>query len=573
MPSPFTPGWFPDRQHRVAREAQNQGQRSGPLPLVSRGAAPTVTTFDYPNPSYLPLTTGRYIALRANFSAETNTLLPDLLNKDKVFGGAGQVPNFEQQQLLPPIAKAPARENLDFVRASAFQLLKDAVNPGRQSFDLPPRAAARATTDTYSICDASEFWMLTDARNAGAQSTDLPPRAATRARDYSWSHVLIPTLVGKDATVVGQSSEDLPPRAAARARDYSITAGFPLELIGQDAMAAGQQRVELPTPAPPRARDYTWLQSLPLNLNGRDAMTAGQQLSGNTPPAARRASTLVDPGVNLTLVISQAPPVIPQGLSTALSELPPRGAPRAPDYSFLTSFPLELVGKDQVFGAPGEVPAYDWSYQPPKPRYQQGTGEAVQDLLGTLLQVAAATPPPGQQTYDVPRPAARTRDYTFVWPLELLLLGQDATNPGVQLSGNAPGGPRRSVDYTFLASFPLELIGRDAMATGQQSTALPLPPAPRRARDYSIAASFPLELVGKDAMVAGAQLTDLAPRGAPRLREYTHLATYALANTTPQRDLSYVLGSPSSAWSTGTPLGAWHVSTPGGKWQIGPPQQ
>jgi hypothetical protein len=485
---PFTPGWNPDKQARIAREASNQGQLDGPLPLISVGGRPAVNTFDYPNPSFASVVAQNRIARTATDQGQYNPLLPELLGQDRVHADAGQVPNYEQQQAVP-IGRRPG-------------------------------------LDILTQADASEFWMLADAMVAGQQQTELPPKAT------------------------------------ARARDYSIAASFPLELIGQDATNAGIQSTDLPPRAALRARDYSFLQAVPLNLLGADAMVAGQQLSGNAPATARRAATLTEPGSNQILLLTSAPPVIPQGQGSSTSELPPRGPARARDYSIGQGFPLELVGNDQLFGAAGEVPAYDWSYLPPKPRYQQGTGEPIQDLLGTLLQVIVAALPAGAQSFDVPRAAPRARDYSWTWAVQLLLLGQDATNPGVQISGNAPAGPRRAPDYSFLASFPLELLGQDAMASGAQWTALPFPTGPARARDYTIGAAFPLELVGKDAMLVGGQYTDLAPRAAARARDYSHLATYALPNTTPQRDLSYTAGPPESKWRMGLPESRWVIRPP-----------
>lgn len=506
------PGWNPDRQSRVARDAQPLG--GGLLPL--------------------------YAALGAGSGPQPSALFGAPLFGQAYFAEGEPVaqPAQAARSFDLPVTRRPAAiDNLTQADGSEFWLFgTPAVQPpGVQSTALP-LARLRAAIDNLTEVDASEVWLFgTDALVSGVQSTDLPPRAAARARDYTF---LESTPLGLLVPVGTQTASELPPRRASR------------------------------------ATDYTWTQDLIPNLLGQDALVAGQQLSGNAPAGPRRASTLVDPGVNLTLIASQAPPVIPCGLGTGLTELSPRGPLRARDYTFAQPTPLQLIGKDQLFGAAGQVPTYDWSYQPPKPRYQQGSGEPIQDLLSTLLQVVTAAPPPGTQAFDLaPRGAARSRDYTWIWQLQLVLLGQDALPAGIQLSGNAPVGARRSVDYSFLASFPLELIGRDAMAAGRQWTELPFPNGPARARDYTLAAGFPLELFGRDAMLVGQQFTELAPRSAPRLRDYTHLATYALPNTTPQRDLVYVLGRPEHGWRFGQPVGAWTMNSPEHGWRTQPPQE
>lgn len=723
----YTPGWRPDQQFRVAREASNQGHLDGPLPLISSGGGPPIAQRDWPNPSLgrrteafrvarsasftgesdtlLPDLFGqdaaggsqvwtlppayldkrnqpRYIAIRSNSSGESTAILPQFLNQDQMLGAPGQVQNYQLQQALPPRAATRPLENQGYVDGTEYWLLAPTSPPlptGAQSFDLPvtlgprlgqyriarsaanegqydtilpnlvgqdsltvgdqytelaPRAALRAQTDTYSVYDASEFWMLADSVNVGQQSFDLPPRAALRARDYSFTqatplNLLIPVgaqitdlvpraasrardysvaaafplvLVGQDAfnpgaqlsgnapagarraqslvepgvnnTVVVNSApptipaglstalSELAPRGPLRARDYSLAAGFTLELIGQDALpvgdqlsgnapaaalrsrdytwaqpvalnllgqdafAPGEQAYDLAPRAASRAREYTWLQSLPLNLNGQDSLTVGVQFSGPAPAGARRASTLSDPGVNLTLIVSQAPPVIPYGLSTDLTVLPPRTAARAREYSIAASFPLELIGQDAY--APGDQLSGN---VPSGPRRASTLSDPGQNQLPILTTVS----PVGNSAVDqIPRGYLRARDYSIAEAFTLELIGQDALPVGDQLSGNTPAGARRAStlgDPGQNQALYLAAAAAAVFPVGSQSVDL-APRGPARAKEYGQASSFPLELNGKDQIYsASGEVPSYDwpnPRGPLRARDYSWYQSFPL---------------------------------------------
>lgn len=407
---------------------------------------------------------------------------------------------------------------------------------------------------------------------------------------------------------VGQQCTELPPRAALRVRDYSFVQPVPLNLLGKDAVTVGKQFVELyPRAAVARSRDYSLTQPTPLNLIGKDAVLVGKQLSGNAPAGPRRASTLTDPGSNQIVVLNSTIPVIPCGLSTLAADLPTRAPTRVRDYTYTQNLPLslvgkdnsnpglqftelpprpapratvdtyslsasltpELVGKDLFYGAPGQVPTYDWSYLPPKPRYQQGTGEPIQDLLSTLLAVI----PPGQQSVDLtPKAPSRAKDYTFALPVQLQLLGRDAMAPGVQ-STDLPRGPLRARDYIWLQSLPKHLIGQDSTNPGDQFTDLP-PRGPARLRDYSIAHGFTAGTRPQEKIPPGSQLLELSPRTSPRAQDYTLVVSRSLALSALQRDLLYIVSAPQAKWfvsevglakwrTQGLPPGKWHAAPPG----------
>lgn len=433
---------------------------------------------------------------------------------------------------------------------------------------------------------------------------DLQSRRAVIAQDIGQWDTPLPILLSQDALVTGVQSLDLPPRARPRSTDYTWIQSASLAIFQELPWGRSTASTELPPRGVARARDYSLTVEFPPVLIGQDQLPTGLQLGGNAPAGRQRATSLSEPGVNLTILLPVAGATLPDGKTTLGTDLPPRGtprardysqtttilpqlagqdraygdpgqvptfdipnpprgAPRARDYSIANGFPQELIGQDQFFGAAGETTPLDWPYRPTKAVYRQGTGEPLQDLLSTLLAAAASSAPAGAQLLDLPpRLTPRARDYSWELAFPLVLVGQDALVTGIQISGNPPRGRARLVDYTFLASFPLELIGQDAMTAGDQLVDLPYPPGRRWARDYTWAADLPVTLLGQDAMVPGAQMTALAPRGAAKSRDYTHIAIYALANTTPTRDLSYTIGSPDLKWRTGEPRLKWIFRPP-----------
>jgi len=400
-----------------------------------------------------------------------------------------------------------------------------------------------------------------DVLPIGEQVTDLAPAlvAQRRARDYSWDWDLGYILQGQDAMAAGAQRTELPPRALPRARDYTITASFPLSLIGNDSMAAGEQALELPPKAIPRQRDYTWVQSaslpvfqeipqgqriataelpprsaarsrdytqtasFPLSLIGQDQLPAGQQLGVNAPPGRPRAISLSETGVNLTALLTATAAVLPNGLSTALTELPPRATPRARDYTQAIGFPPELVGQDALTASRGvqELPPRGYARERDYTYLESFALQVFQEL------------PCGQRVTDLPpRGVPRARDYSFESFIFADLIGQDAMAAGDQLSGNAPAGrprapslPEPGINTTIVltASTP-------TLPPGAQVSDSNVPRAPKRASEYGQATGFPLELIGKDQLPAGhsTDATTNPPRGAARSRDYTWLQSLPL---------------------------------------------
>lgn len=589
----YTAGTRPDGQSRVALDSQNETQLNTPIPLLSNGGAPTVTTFDYPNP-LMP----RRLAL---FEPGVN---------EAIYQPATSLPQGAKSFELP-VTRRPSlgADSLSITASSAFWMLTDAVNPGAQRFDLPVTRLRSVGLDNLTIADASEVWMLVDATNAGAQQTELPPRAAARARDYSITASFPLELIGQDAMAAGQQSVELPPHAALRAREYSHVQSVPLNLLGQDAMVVGQQLTG-PAPAGPRrastlsetgvdltlivsqaapiipcglstaltelspraalrSRDYSLAASFPLELIGQDAMIASDQLTGPAPDGARRAATLSDPGVNLTLIISQAPPSIPPGLSTFATELAPRGPGRARDYSLGAGFPLELNGKDQFYGAPGEAQAFDWQLPPLAARrthalYDPGANYAIVQPV-----VVVALPYGAQSTELPPKAPLRSREYGQGSSFPLELIGKDALPTGDSTAATElpPPGAARARDYSWLQSFPLYVFQQ--LPPGRSTDRSELPPrAPQRARDYSHLQPLSLELYGQDVMFGrpGEVPTydwQLPTPAAARMRDYSWTQTFPRGTGTAPRDLVWVIGEPqSSRWTIGAPRAKWSIGKP-----------
>lgn len=558
----YTPGWNPDRQSRVARLASDQGHLDGPLPLLSAGSPPAVTQFDWQNPS---------------FAARDRQSRAAILASD-----FSQVHGFSAATFPVAVATQP---------------------PGGQSTVLPPRAVARARD--YSIAAAFPLELIgDDTSNVGAQSVAMPPRGLQRAFDYSITASFPPTLIGQDATLVGVQITDLPARGSLRARDYSVTQSLALNLL----IPVGAQVTDLSPRAALRARDYSLTASFTLELIGQDATLVGTQLTGPAPAGPRRASTLSETGVNQTVLLTAAPPVIPCGQSTGATELPPRAALRARDYSLAASYPLELVNKDQFFGAAGEAQALDWQ-NPRGPLRLRDYGWTV----GYMPVV-----PVGQSTTATelaPRAATRARDYSIGESFLLELNGQDHffsangigpvydwTNPsrgpvrsfsvydpgqnaalylqagqaasippGQQSTDLSPRAAQRAKEYGQQSWYPLELIGKDNLPPGRSTIVTEGPPrGPLRARDYSIVASFPLELIGQDQFFGrpGEVPTydwQLPPTGPLRARDYSFMYAMPLGLQKPRAE-RYVIGAPQAKWEI-LPAG------PSSRWRIGQPDQ
>lgn len=289
-----------------------------------------------------------------------------------------------------------------------------------------------------------------DLLPTGNQRLDLSVAhlARRRARDYTWASSFPLELIGQDALAAGLQVTDLPPRALARARDYSLSISFPLTLIGQDLLPSGTQTAALPPKGAARSRDYTVAAAFPLSLIGQEQFTAGVQSLVNPVTRVPRGVSLGEPGVNLTVLLPVVSAALPDGKTSLPTDLPPRGALRARDYTWLATVSLELLGQDTM--APGRS------------------------------SDATALPPRGP---------ARSRDYTWIQSLPLHVFQQLPPGQSTTVTEGPPRGRLRARDYTYLDTTRRHLIGQDTVygAPGQVPAydwQLPVPRRPR-SRDYT----------------------------------------------------------------------------------------
>jgi hypothetical protein len=280
-----------------------------------------------------------------------NTLIPDFITAQAPPPGKGS-----RDTELPPRGYLRSRD-YTFIHPADIQLFgQDAMVTGRSTLasDLPPRVPSRQRDytwlQTYGLptfeqlpagaqlsgnaprgyARASSLYepgvnFLVELTSVGlppgVQSTDLPPRGVLRSRDNTWlQSYQLPIF--EQLPTGQQNTDNLPPRSTARSRDYTFEwdQDVPL-LIGQDAVNPGKSTdaTALPPRGPQRSKDYTWLQSMPLH------------------------------------VFQELPP----GDSTLVTEGPPKGPQRLKDYTFL-NVNVRYIGQDTMYGAPGEVPTYDW---------------------------------------------------------------------------------------------------------------------------------------------------------------------------------------------------------------------
>jgi len=277
-------------------------------------AASAVSTYDWPLPQQPRFST----ILRTHTSLVQLTLL----GKDQVYGAPGQVPAYDY-----PLPKVPHFSVLHrtFIDPVKLNLLgKDQVYgaPGQVPnyyWPLPPIGAARSRDLLTWISDTIPTSLL----NPFFQTDwPLPPKAAARGKDLlTWISDVIPSTL---APPFVQTDWPLPPRGAKRSVELlTFTAMTPLNLIGQDKMYGDAGQVP----------NYDWpLPKLPLrSIDLRTWLLTFVPTTPQDPPKPR------DWPVPLT-------PLRSQELKT-----------------FIQQTPLNLLGQDQMYGGPGQVPNYDWS--------------------------------------------------------------------------------------------------------------------------------------------------------------------------------------------------------------------
>lgn len=535
---PYYPGSAYDRQSRQAIGAQNQGQVHGLLPeLLGQdaiyGAAGQAPDYDWPNPSFAILTRKSAVARTAMDRGQyAGAPILLLLGQDVLYGEPGQSPDYDY-----PNPSLGPRRTRDYTFTQSLELPVFQQLPAGASTlntDLPPRAPLRARDYTFTASFPLEL-IGQDAVNPGEQVLESPVRTVRRA--LSLSEPGVNTTLALDAASVTPRVAiltELPPRGGARASDYTFTASLSLELLGQDAFNPGSQLTGNPPVGRSRATSLADVGSNQILGLTPAAPVFPVSFGPNFPnpplPKARPAS-LYDPGANLIALQTTVVAALPAG--TQSFEQNPRGSARARDYTIAEPFPLELRGQDIFYGAPGEVPAYDW----PNPRGPARSREYtwLQSLPLHIYQQL----PVGDSTAATELPPAgakRSRDYTWLQSLPLYVYQQLPPGDSTGLTEGSPRGPSRARDYTFLASLSLELLGQDVMY-GQPGEVpvydWPVPKGYRR------------------------PLTNIAPSPNNMVALFT---TPPIAS----RDLSYTFSLASGRWSFGLA---------GSRWSFGPSRE
>lgn len=172
--------------------------------------------------------------------------------------------------------------------------------------------------------------------------------------------------------------------------------------------------------------------------------------------------------------------------------------------TFLNAMESQLIGKDQMFGAPGQVPQYEFPNPQIARRLYDNQAQMVANLLETTLGIVF--PNPFVQT-EWPNPLIAGRSIalrTFVEPTKLNLLGQD------QFFG-APGQPPANYDQPNPRGYTYPVVCR--VFVGPLNNALlasvgPVPfaqtewPNPQVARQPIVLKTFldptKIHLIGKD---------------------------------------------------------------------------
>jgi hypothetical protein len=437
--------------------------------------------------------------------------------------GQDALPVGEQFTALPP---RDPREG----RSWTLSLLQSTLTPlpiGEAIYDLPPRAAAPSSQLYAWSWRYNPNLIGQDQLPVGEQRTELPQRgpaqpdrtwisalnlalasgpvplpfnqddwplpkiAAQPDRTWTWSYNL--NLIGKDQLPVGRQITDLPPRDPREGRTWISALNLALA-AGPAALPFNQD--DWPLPKIAAQPDRTWVWSYNLNLIGKDQLPVGRQFTDLPPRDPREARTWIQ-AVNLALTAGQA------ALPFNQSDWPIGRGPLQPDRTWINTFNLNLIGKDQL-------PA----------------GARVTDL------------PP--RAY--PEPATRT----WAWWYNLNLVGQDRLPTGTQFFERPPLGPQQP-DRTWIAYFNLNLTGQDRLPFRQQDWPIQQPiyptslrtwissvnvalvsgpaqalpfnqydwPLPKIAAqpDRHFSAFYNRNLIGKDKFPPGARITDLPPIG------------------------------------------------------------
>lgn len=282
---------------------------------------------------------------------ETDT---QLIGRDSVFGGQGQVVTYDWQR--------------------------------------NPRGYARL--NDYTVAYYNPLLQPADVKPDGQVSDALPPRGYSRARDYSWLQSLR-VVVGQD-TVYGGAGQppvydsQLPPRGPLRLVDYTW-AFFNPNTYGPTQPPSQPGDSQLPPRAAKRLNDYTWVSWNPSLYPPPQPQPPGAQLTEGPPRGPLRAKDYTYYHVNTRYIGRDQVYGTDGEVPTYDWQLAPRPYPRARDYT-ATHNNVRYIGQDTMYGQIGQVPAYDWRV--PKP-YLRAPSLLVRDSWNPFPLFTGPAPQPG----------------------------------------------------------------------------------------------------------------------------------------------------------------------------------
>lgn len=360
---------------------------------------------------------------------------------------------------------------------------KDAMAPGRQSFDLtqrfPPTAWPKTWSNSYNLNLIGQ-----DSLPVGEVYTDAPRGPPRSLFDWKQSS---PFWLVKPFLQTEWTLPIAPPRLP-----QSITASYNLNLIGQDNLPIGRQVFEsggtyqypaslrflagnvttLSAPARPFSQ-YDWpLPVVPVSVRGWEWWFNLSLVGQDTLPSGEVLDRLI---LRQETIASSWTWSLPLSLVAPAGQNPfsqynwptPIAHPYLPSLrTWIDPTKLNLLGKDAM--APGDQ-SFDLARGiPPTSWIRTWTWYALP------IPYLPPNPSPFNQ-YDwplpfAPRPAQQLRTWAQSFPL--LLIGQDAVVPGRIYDKLAVRGILPPA-LSWTQWYPLSLIGQDSLPTRQQDWPLP----------------------------------------------------------------------------------------------------
>jgi hypothetical protein len=410
-----------------------------------------------------------------------------LIGSDTVYGAPGQVPRYDYP--VPYGAKPLVK---DWIWSSQFQLLGQDQLPSRQlDWPLPQRprpgkdwiwgtpiqligqdtiygapgqvppydtkAPLRSPTIPAGWTNAGITATVTAAPFA-QYDWPAPKTVQVRVRDWIWSSQF--QLIGQDQLPFRQLDWPTPKLRPFAPRPY-ILGGLQAPVTGATPFAqydwpAPKLRPFAPRPyilgglqaptAPTPFAQYDWpLPQTPLYPVHRNGWLDTLMVSFSPPPTnydwplpqrpayPTALQTWIQAGSTVAGVINQ-----PGAISFSPPQQPRQSARRGWEWPT----PINLIGKDTVYGAPGQVPTYDT--RPPQQRVYSTT---LNGWLNPGITVVVAAQNPFFQT-DWPVPQGARQPVRFGW-IDFDVF-QPQTFPFFQNDWPAPQVPRQPTQFGWI---------------------------------------------------------------------------------------------------------------------------